>query len=70
MGGWGNGGSGGMGMFVRESVGVEATLAWKVISFLAGKNPNLSCKLRRYSLFSSLDLTPLSFFCYFVTLPL
>ncbi len=26
-------------MFVRESVGVEATLALKVIGFFAGKNP-------------------------------
>ncbi len=52
-------------MFVRESVGVEATLALKVISFFAGKNPNLSYKLR-YSLFSSLDLlTPSPSFATF-----
>ncbi len=64
MGWWGYGGSGGMGMFVRESVGVEATLALKVISFFAGKTPNLSCTLR-YSLFSSLDLTPSPSFATF-----
>ncbi len=44
--------------------GVEARLALKVISFFAGKNPNLSCKLR-YSLFSSLDLTPSPSFAAF-----
>ncbi len=64
MGGWVNGGSGGMEMFVRESVGVEATLALKVIGFFAGKNANLSCKVR-YSLFSSLDLTPSPSFATF-----